>query len=60
MQPTDTDPGFNSLYLRHDLMIELGRLESVIENSRNSSAAIEPGPTNPIADRHAQISGLLR
>jgi hypothetical protein len=30
---------FNPLFLRHDLMIELGRLEMAIDNARHEAAA---------------------
>jgi hypothetical protein len=30
---------FNPLFLRHDLMIELGRLEMAIDSARNEPAA---------------------
>jgi hypothetical protein len=30
---------FNPLFLRHDLMIELGRLEMAIDSARHESAA---------------------
>jgi hypothetical protein len=39
MSSMATNMSFNPLFLRHDLMIELGRLEMAIDSARNAPAA---------------------
>jgi hypothetical protein len=55
VQPTEIDQNFNSLYLRHDLLIELDRLESAIESWRSP-----PAPNQSMDPHHAQVSDVLK
>jgi hypothetical protein len=46
----------NPMFLRHDLMIELGRLEMAIEDVRNQDSANDVAP---LESRIAHISNAL-
>jgi hypothetical protein len=48
---------FNPLFLRHDLMIELGRLEMAIDSARHESAANDA--VGQLETRCAKISEAL-
>lgn len=47
----------NPLFLRHDLMIELGRLDMTIDSLRNREAANDS--LDRLESRHAKISEAL-
>jgi hypothetical protein len=48
----------NPLFLRHDLMIELGRLEMAIEDVRHASAN-DQNSLNPLETKVARITEAL-
>lgn len=48
---------FNPLFLRHDLMIELGRLEMAIDDARTQTAANDTVPQ--LQSRCARINEAL-
>jgi hypothetical protein len=48
---------FNPLFLRHDLMIELGRLEMAIDNARTQAAASDA--VRQLETRCAKINEAL-
>jgi len=48
----------NPLFLRHDLMIELGRLEMAIEDVRSHSAN-EQQELNPLQTKLARVTEAL-
>ena len=49
----------NPLFLRHDLMIELGRLEMAIEDVRGHSSANDPSSIAPLETKLARINEAL-
>lgn len=49
----------NPLFLRHDLMIELGRLEMAIEDVRSHSSANDQHALNPLETKLARINEAL-
>jgi hypothetical protein len=50
----------NPLFLRHDLMIEVGRLEMAIEDIRSHRSANEaPSLVSPLESRLARINEAL-
>jgi hypothetical protein len=51
---------FQSLFMRHDLMIELGRLECAIADRRNSAAANDLPQTSSLEERYVRISEVLK
>lgn len=59
MLAADTDQTFRPLFLRHDLMIELGRLEKAIEDMRGGAPANDARQTASLEERRARISAVL-
>ena len=49
----------NPLFLRHDLMIELGRLEMAIEDVRSHHSANDHQTLTPLETKLARISEAL-
>ncbi|MBS0556510.1 MAG: hypothetical protein JSR27_03745 [Proteobacteria bacterium] len=49
----------NPLFLRHDLMIEMGRLEMAIEDVRNHPSANDQQMINPLQGKLARINEAL-
>lgn len=49
----------NPLFLRHDLMIEMGRLEMAIEEVRSQVSANEPRALTPLEQRLARVNEAL-
>jgi hypothetical protein len=49
----------NPLFLRHDLMIEFGRLEMVIEDVRGHSSANDQHSLSPLETKLARINEAL-
>jgi hypothetical protein len=49
----------NPLFLRHDLMIELGRLEMAIENVRSHHSANDHQTLTPLETKLARINEAL-
>jgi hypothetical protein len=49
----------NPLFLRHDLMIEMGRLEMAIEQVRSQESANEPRVLTPLEQRLARVNEAL-
>lgn len=49
----------NPLFLRHDLMIERGRLEMALEDARNHGSANDPQVVAPLEQRLARVSEAL-
>jgi hypothetical protein len=49
----------NPLFLRHDLMIEMGRLEMAIEQVRSQVSANEPRVLTPLEQRLARVNEAL-
>jgi hypothetical protein len=49
----------NPLFLRHDLMIELGRLEIAIEDVRSEHSANDHELLNPLQTKLARINEAL-
>lgn len=49
----------NPLFLRHDLMIELGRLEMAIEDVRGHSSANDSSSIAPLETKLARINEAL-
>jgi len=60
MPAVDTELAFQSLYKRHDLMIELGRLECAIADWRSTSGSNDPAPASSLEARYAIISAVLQ
>jgi hypothetical protein len=50
----------NPMFLRHDLLIELGRLETAIESLRSSQPANDAGHLTILESRHSAISHTLQ
>ncbi len=50
----------NPMFLRHDLLIELGRLETAIESMRNSQPANDAGHLTILESRRSAISHTLQ
>jgi len=59
MLAAETDRTFSPLFLRHDLMIELGRLETAIENYRGAAPANDARQMTSLEERYARISEAL-
>jgi hypothetical protein len=59
MLAADVDKTFQPLFLRHDLMIELGRLEKAIEEIRDTAPANDARQTASLEERYARISAVL-
>jgi hypothetical protein len=55
----NTEQMFKPLYMRHDLMIELGRLEKAIEDSRHAPPGAAIQQLAPLESRQARISEIL-
>ena len=49
----------NSLFLRHDLMIEMGRLEMAIDHARAHEAANDQQALAPLESKLARINEAL-
>jgi hypothetical protein len=49
----------NPLFLRHDLMIELGRLEMALEDARSHASANDQQAIAPLEQRLARVSEAL-
>ena len=49
----------NPLFLRHDLMIEMGRLEMAIEHVRSQESANDPRALSPLEQRLARVNEAL-
>jgi len=49
----------NPLFLRHDLMIELGRLEMAIEDVRSHSANDQHQDVSPLEAKLARVAEAL-
>jgi hypothetical protein len=49
----------NPLFLRHDLMIELGRLEMAIEDARTHHSANDQHALTPLETKLARITEAL-
>jgi hypothetical protein len=49
----------NPLFLRHDLMIEMGRLEMAIENVRTQESANDGRVVSPLEQRLARVNEAL-
>ncbi|MGH8041928.1 MAG: hypothetical protein ACREPN_07790 [Rudaea sp.] len=49
----------NPLFLRHDLLIEMGRLEMAIEDVRNHAPANDQTIVNPLQSKLARINEAL-
>jgi len=60
MQAHATTLTLNPLFLRHDLLIELGRLETAIESLRSSQPANDAGHLTILESRHSAISHTLQ
>jgi len=60
MLAVETNLTFQSLFKRHDLMIELGRLECAIEDRRSSAPANDPAPASSLEARYALICEVLK
>ncbi len=50
----------NPMFLRHDLLIELGRLETAIESMRGQSPANDAGRLTILESRRSTISHTLQ
>jgi len=59
MQATAAALTVNPLFLRHDLMIELGRLEMAIEDARSHPSANDQHALNPLETKLARINEAL-
>ena len=49
----------NPMFLRHDLLIELGRLETAIESMRSHAPANDAGNLMTLENRRSAISHTL-
>ncbi|MEP6485386.1 MAG: hypothetical protein ABJB01_13125 [Rudaea sp.] len=49
----------NPLFLRHDLMIEMGRLEMAIEQVRSHASANDGPALTPLEQRLARVNEAL-
>jgi hypothetical protein len=49
----------NPLFLRHDLMIELGRLEMAMEDACSRQGANDPSAIESLQTKHARIAAAL-
>lgn len=49
----------NPLFLRHDLMIEMGRLEMAIEQVRSHASANDGRTLSPLEQRLARVNEAL-
>lgn len=49
----------NPMFLRHDLLIELGRLEIAISDIRRETSANDQGSLSVLETRHSTISQTL-
>ena len=49
----------NPLFLRHDLMIEMGRLEMAIEQVRSHASANDGRMLSPLEQRLARVNEAL-
>jgi hypothetical protein len=49
----------NPLFLRHDLMIEMGRLEMAIETARTQAPANDARALSPLEMRLARVNEAL-
>lgn len=49
----------NPLFLRHDLMIEMGRLEMAIEHVRSQESANDGRVLSPLEQRLARVNEAL-
>ncbi|MHB8447643.1 MAG: hypothetical protein ACYC7G_00620 [Rudaea sp.] len=49
----------NPLFLRHDLMIEMGRLEMAIEDARHDTSANDADALSPLETKLARINEAL-
>ncbi len=49
----------NPLYLRHDLMIELGRLEMAMEDVCSRQGANDPSSLATLQNKHARVADAL-
>ena len=49
----------NPMFLRHDLLIELGRLEIALGSARSGQPANDAGQIAALEQRHATISQTL-
>lgn len=59
MLATATTLKVNPLFLRHDLMIELGRLEMAIEDARSHTSANDQPVLAPLETKLARINEAL-
>jgi len=59
MLAADNDQAFRPVFLRHDLMIELGRLESALENARETAPVDDTRRAASFEERRARISAVL-
>jgi hypothetical protein len=55
----NTEQTFKPLFMRHDLMIELGRLEKMIEDSRRNPSGADIQQLAPLEKQQARISAVL-
>ena len=49
----------NPLFLRHDLLIELGRVEMAIENAKSHTSANDHDIVTPLETQKARINEAL-
>lgn len=49
----------NPLFLRHDLMIEMGRIEMQIEEARSTTSANDGRALTPLEQRLARVNEAL-
>jgi hypothetical protein len=59
MLATATSLTLNPMFMRHDLMIEMSRLEMAIEDMRSHPSANEPASVEPLQNKIQRISEAL-
>ena len=59
MLATAANLTLNPLFLRHDLMIEMGRLEMAIDDARTHTAANDQQALAPLESKLARINEAL-
>jgi hypothetical protein len=59
MLATNPNQTFAHLFLRHDLMIELGRLERAIDETRQAASATDARRATSLELKYAQVSAAL-
>jgi len=59
MPTTRTSMTVNPLFLRHDLLIELGRLEMAIEDAREQASSNDRDMISPLETKKQRINEAL-